>query len=106
MRATARLKVTVKVRGVVVPAAPSATRGASAVSVGGGGGGGGGRPSSSAIVPVPVPPPGAKPAFTGLLNRTTTVSSGSAAPSPMTDAAKVCTVSPGAKVSVPGARAV
>ena len=81
-----------------VPGAPSVTRGESMDSVG--------ASSSSVTVPVPAPAPGAMEAFTGALNVTATVSSGSSATSPMTVTSIVRLVSPAAKVSVPAASAV
>ena len=62
------------------------------------------------IVPVPVsavrPAATARVAFTGPLNVTTTVSSASSVPSPVTVTATLRLVSPAAKVSVPAASAV
>ena len=60
--------------------------------------------SSSRIVPVPVS--AARAACVALRNVTTTVSSGSASSSPVTDTSIVCSVSPAANVSVPGDSAV
>ena len=82
----------------VVPAAPSATLGASRVSVG--------APSSSTTVPVPVAAPAARVALTGLLNVTATVSFASSVPSPVTVTSIVRVVVPAVKVSVPPVMAV
>ena len=87
--------VTVKVR-FTVPASPSLTRGESMESAE--------TVSSSAIVPVPDAVPTAAPS--ALPSVTTTVSSDSAALSPITDTVMVLLLSPAAKVRVPGASAV
>ena len=65
-----------------------------------------GTASSSAIVPVPLAAPLASLAFVGLLNVTTTVSSGSSSASPVTKTPSVRLVVPAAKVSVPPVSAV
>ena len=64
--------------------------------------------SSSVIVPVPVRvvPPPEKVALFALLSSTFTTSFGSSVASPMTEMAMDLLVSLGAKVSVPGVRAV
>ena len=56
------------------------------------------------IVPVPVPVESV--AFVGLLNATTTVSSGSSLVSPVTDTVTLRLVTPAANVNVPAGNAV
>ena len=82
-------------RSVAGPPFPSATFGEEIDSSGGS--------SSSAMVPVAVA--AGSVARDGALNLTTTVSSGSSAPSPVTATAMVLLVSPARKVSVPAAMA-
>ena len=97
-RLLAGFRLTVKFM-FVEPLSPSVTVGELTESVGV-------VESSSRMVPVPLPAVADSVAFVGLLRVTTTVSSDSLVPSPVTDTVIVWLVVPAANVSVPAVSAV